>query len=419
MKPRIGILVGAIVLLLLPKALKAQGPCGVPFMTERHASLEPGYEHRSAMMDQLITTLTQAGTTWRRSEVNIPVVVHIVYNDEMENISDAQVWSQIEILNADFAGIYIPDDIPDEFANLYTDVGIRFCMASKDPDGLQTTGITRTFTSFRNIGLQEASSGEKRVFHRNHGGADAWDTKRYMNIWVCRLDQYLGYATKPGDAIFAGEDGIVIDFRSFGSLGTAVANVPNHLGRTTTHEVGHYLGLLHLWGPMANGCGDDLVDDTPTQGKPHYGCPNYPQHSCGFSNMFMNFMDYTSDGCMHMFTPGQGARMRATIEGLRNELLLGGLTHCEAFETPQASLKDRIYMKSNIIRDQITLLQETAPREVLYLLVTDISGRVIHTSIRISQKEINLKFENTLAPGLYLLNIRTKKDQTTFKFLSI
>jgi len=352
-----------------------------------------------------------------RNQVYIPVVVHVVYSKPYEKISEAQVRSQIELLNADFSALLIPKGIPDEFADRYEDVGIRFCLAKSDPDGNPTSGITYHSTSVDNIGMKVNELGQKKVHHTNLGGADAWPTDRYMNIWVCRLDEVLGFATSPGSTFFADEDGVVINYTYFGNMGTVDPKGKYGQGRTTTHEVGHYFGLMHLWGKNANGCGDDLVEDTPAQSLPHYGCPSYPQLSCFTSNMFMNFMDYVDDACMFMFTPGQGARMRATLENSRRKLLNNDNTHCDQFNTPQGPVSERLKLKATVVKDELILLQDGGYNEVLNLRIFDSAGKELSIITKISQQEISVHLDPRMLPGMYFLDVRTKKDHAAFKFL--
>lgn len=154
------------------------------------------------------------------------------------------------------------------------------------------------------------------------GGADAWDATKYLNIWVCSLmGRSLGYSSLPGDP--ADKDGVVINYDVFGSRGTLRA--PYTLGRTATHEIGHWLGLKHIWGDTT--CGSDDVDDTPTQTSYNYNCPTFPKMSSCSPNangdMFMNYMDLTNDGCMNMFTNGQKQKMRSlfALGKVRNSFL--------------------------------------------------------------------------------------------------
>ena len=153
------------------------------------------------------------------------------------------------------------------------------------------------------------------------GEKDAWNTNDYLNIWVCNLASgLLGFATFPGGN--ASLDGVVCDYAYFGNIGTATP--PYNLGRTATHEVGHWLNLYHIWGDSY--CGNDYVSDTPEHEESNYGCPSFP-HSSNCSStgssgeMFMNYMDYTNDACMYMFTNGQKNRMRATLNTTRSSLL--------------------------------------------------------------------------------------------------
>ena len=160
----------------------------------------------------------------------------------------------------------------------------------------------------------------------SQGGADVWDSKKYLNIWVCNLSgSTLGFAQFPGGP--ESTDGVVVDYLYFGSIGTATA--PYDLGRTLTHEVGHWLNLRHIWGDSY--CGNDFVDDTPTQQTSNSGCPSFPHISCNNGpngDMFMNYMDYTHDDCLIMFTNGQKNRMIAALLNSRSELLDNNL--CES-----------------------------------------------------------------------------------------
>jgi hypothetical protein len=227
----------------------------------------------------------------------IPVVVHVVYNTTAQNISDAQVLSQITVLNEDFRLLNANADNTWPQA---ADSEIEFCMATIDPNGNPTNGITRTFTT------TTAFTTNNNVKFTASGGQDAWPAGQYLNIWVCNLaGGLLGYAQFPGGN--PATDGIVCDFAYFGTIGTATP--PFHLGRTATHEVGHWLNLRHIWGDGPCGV-DDFVADTPESDAPNYGCP-IGHVSCGTVDMVQNYMDYTDDACMNLFTQGQKSRMRA------------------------------------------------------------------------------------------------------------
>ena len=253
----------------------------------------------------------------------IPVVVHVLYRTSAENVSNAQIQSQIDVLNADFRRTNSDYTLtPSEFAGSVADSEIEFVLATTDPNGNPTSGITRTSTNKTSF----ATNDEMKFTAQ--GGKDAWNTKKYLNIWVCNMSGgILGYAQFPGSGA-ANTDGVVILTTAFGSTGNV--NAPFNKGRTATHEVGHWLNLRHIWGD-GNCSADDFVSDTPIAAASNGGCPSYPSKSCsnngGFtSDMFMNYMDYTNDACMYMFTTGQKNRMRAVLTGFRSELVSGGIT---------------------------------------------------------------------------------------------
>ena len=272
-----------------------------------------------------------------RAVLTIPVVVHVIYNSPAENISEEQIISQIDVLNQDFRAMN--DDlstIPNDFQPLVADVEIEFCLAAVDPDGNATTGITRTFTN-NNVGIGGTSS----IHFSNQGGHDAWDPERYLNIWVAKFAGGIGgISSFPGIGPVA-EDGVEINYIQFGTINV---EPPYHLGRTLTHEIGHYLNLEHPWGPELNDCcADDFVDDTPETCETYIGeCPAHPVISCSMPDMFMNFMFYSNDACLNMFTPGQKLRMLATLNTMRPDLIESQTCEFVATEEPKHNLAIKI-----------------------------------------------------------------------------
>ena len=240
--------------------------------------------------------------------ITIPVVFHVVYNTTSQNISDARVLAQLDVLNKDFARLNADaSSTPSVFQGVSVNTNIQFCMAQRDPSGNATNGIVRrqtTTTSF---------SQNNNVKFTSSGGSNAWPAGSYLNIWVCNLGGgLLGYAQFPGGS--ASTDGVVVLYSSVGSPSVPGTATPYHLGRTATHEVGHWINLRHIWGD-AN-CGSDLVSDTPTQQTSNGGCPSVTHKSrCSGKPLeqWMNYMDYTDDRCMYMFTSGQLSRMEASM----------------------------------------------------------------------------------------------------------
>lgn len=267
----------------------------------------------------------------------LPVVVHVIYSRPSENISDGQIQSQFTVLNQDYRREN-PDRLntPKEFKSIAVDTGIEFCLASLDPDGNPTDGINRISMS----GSPFTDQYINEVIKPN----TIWDPTRYLNIWVCNIASgILGYAQFPvsstltgisevaGNATNANTDGVVINYSTFGTTGTV--SPPFDRGRTATHEIGHWLGLRHIWGDR--NCGDDYCDDTPQVSSANYACPpGVAGCVSGTNAMIQNYMDYTDDACMNLFTRSQRERMRIVLEQSprRKELLTSSV--CSAGQLP-------------------------------------------------------------------------------------
>src|SRR5215207_1439679 len=222
-------------------AVPVRRNCGTMPVHERHLRTLPEYAEARIQSENRAWRLATGRALLARTGITvIPVVVHVVSKTSAQNISDAQIQSQIDVLNRDFRQTN-PDaaSIPSAFGGLVADARIEFELATADPNGNATNGITRTTTTADSFvdddGVKAAAT----------GGADAWATDKYLNIWVCQLgNNLLGYAQFPGGP--ANTDGVVILHSAFGT--TATASAPFDLGRTTTHEVGHWLNLFHIWG---------------------------------------------------------------------------------------------------------------------------------------------------------------------------
>lgn len=271
--------------------------CNTMEVLEKHLAKNPELRSRIEAIEkqcEAFIELRKSGKMQDLDTITIPTVVHVIYSNENENISDAQIQSQIEVLNQDFTKSNTDiDQVPEEFLNLSANTMIHF-----DLDSIIRVSSTRT----------EWGTDDQMKFSSN-GGSDVVDASKHLNIWVCNIGGgILGYAQFPGDS--ADTDGIVVSPQFFGTEG--YVSPPFNLGRTTTHEVGHWLNLRHIWGD--GDCNeDDFVDDTPISDGPNYGCPTYPLVHCNTNDMTMNYMDYTDDNCMYMFTEGQRDRMRAVF----------------------------------------------------------------------------------------------------------
>lgn len=309
----------------------------------------------------------------------IPVVFHIVYNNESQNIPDSVILSQIEVLNEDFRRLNEnSSETRDEFLEFAGDANIEFFLANIDPNGNETNGIIRQYTdrTFFNMfdGIEALLNNEisiDQVKSTSTGGSDAWDTDRYLNIWICNigslefggfeLGQVFGYAYPPVNVDegiinleFGGPDwptemltdnpflqGVVIHYTTVGR-NNPVANddnmIENNLGRTAVHEIGHYLGLRHIWGDVnplfggGDGCTlDDGIIDTPNAAdQAGYIC-DFNKNTCDNDNfgssemdlpdMIENYMDYSPEACQNIFTNGQINVMRNILEICRPNLI--------------------------------------------------------------------------------------------------
>ncbi|WP_299383199.1 GEVED domain-containing protein [uncultured Lacinutrix sp.] len=295
--------------------------CAAMENLEYRKTLDPTLESRMAKIEAFTQQKVLAqGNSQNKvvgSIITIPVVVHVLYRNATENISLAQIQSQLDVLNEDFRRTN-PD--ADNSWSQAADTQIEFCLSTVDANGNATTGITRKQTTRQDW---NANDDAKRS---SSGGIDPWNTSEYLNMWVVpkmttvsqgQTINLLGYAQFPGGA--AATDGIIMIYNAFGRTGAVTA--PFDGGRTTTHEIGHYFNLRHIWGD--SNCGNDFVSDTPTHQTSNSGCP-IGQTSCSSTDMPQNYMDYTNDSCMNLFTQGQKTRMRAVLEagGARRTLAL-------------------------------------------------------------------------------------------------
>lgn len=247
----------------------------------------------------------------------IPIVFHIVLANPSV-VTDAQIRAQIDTLNKEYSGSNGDSTkIPSYFKSLFGRSGISFCLAQRTPEGESTTGIERITTSKASFNYADDA-----VKHVSTGGANIWDASKYLNVWICQLsNSIVGYSTFPQDGS-EDEQGVAIDYRSLpgGSL-TAYNG-----GKTLVHEAGHYFNLYHIWGDDGGACtGTDYVDDTPNQADATSGCyTGIKTDNCtpsGNGIMYQNFMDYSNDACMVMFTSQQVARMESAIAVYRSSLL--------------------------------------------------------------------------------------------------
>jgi len=305
-------------------SLFAQPTCGHDHKQEEKFAANPQarmmYQEGREFIDSRVAQQRQgAEASSPAAVVTIPVVFHVLYKNSGQNISETRINQQLATLNADFRKLNadFASVVPAEFQSVAADTEIMFCLATVDPSGNPTTGITRK---------QVAGTFNFDNNYYTAAGQPVWDPLRYLNIWIGPFSSgdLLGFTYSPLFNTGQNDDGVVIDYKFIGNSGNLGA--PYNKGRTAVHEVGHWLGLEHIWGSgNCNGSGDGVADTPPTFG-PYYECPSYPayDYACPTSetpSMTMNYMDYVNDACMAMFTQGQKTKMHNILNTFRSVLL--------------------------------------------------------------------------------------------------
>lgn len=411
-----------ICLLLATKmlSLQAQEKC---YTAIRRAKIEADKPELKALFEQKEQVLQQflAEKPYaKRNNTVIPVVVHVLYKLEEENISDEQIRSQIKVLNEDF-GFTNKNKLDDShaFYKYCAAAGIEFKLANIDPSGNPTSGITRTKTTKDFWNEEEFED----VKFSDYGGVNNWDPSSYLNIWVANLDtssDILGFAILPDELSKNPEyDGLVIRHEALGNVGTAGKNGYGsaNLGRTATHEIGHWLNLKHIWGDAL--CGNDLVADTEPADSSNSDCPKFPHHpknSCGSSEngeMFMNYMDYTSDDCMSMFTIGQIERMKAALSLYRSKILTSkGYVSATITEN---ELPNYVEIYPNPSKGTINLHITNEAGLNAFISLVDIFGKTVKTFGTTTNK-MSLNCEE-LPNGVYFIQLQNAEFNTSLKLI--
>ena len=286
---------------------KLRRSCGA--MAAHMALLEqyPAFRANQMRLEGATSERRDRGIDLKKAKiVTIKTVVNVVFNTDEQNISQSQIVSQFTAMNKDFRASN-PDKsgTPAPWLGLVTDSRIQFKLVK----------VTRTKTT------QTGFTHDDQVKKAGTGGIAPFQPNTHLNLWVSALTGgLLGYAQFPGGP--SATDGVVINYQSFGTIGTA--QDPFKKGRTATHEIGHYLNLRHIWGDTPDCSGSDMVADTPNCAGPNTGMPSWPHVTCNNGpngDMFMNYMDYTDDNGMFMFTSQQVVRMRTALETMRTGLM--------------------------------------------------------------------------------------------------
>lgn len=393
--------------------------CGYDIAVESMESKFPGYKEQVQEVFKAAKDKAAVGLKNNDSIYTVKVVIHVVYKEAEENLHDSVLLNQMTILNEDFRRMNMDaSNIRQEFEDVVGDPKIEF----------QLEEIIRVQTDV----LFEPSLYELPDYVKlsSEGGSDAWDTERYLNIWVCALQPItiggiplgiiLGYAYPPAGlsnwppdvaAPSPETEGVVIDYRMFGrnnphTVDAGYGLVIDAFGRTPVHEVGHYLGLRHIWGDGGfgqDGCDvDDGVDDTPNAGtQSNWDC-DYNKNSCtdasnDLPDMIENYMDYADETCMNSFTQGQIDIMRAVLEDQRKGLIedgvgIGLVPNVQVLVAPNPS------------RGWLNIRLAEYPIESLSIM--NASGKLVR-ELHVNGHDAELHLEE---PGLYFLQINLGEE---------
>ena len=343
--------------------------------------------------------------------VTIPVVFHILYTSAAQNISDARLFEQLDVMNKDFSRSNLDaSNTRSMFQGVAANTQIQFCLAQQTPTGIATTGIVRV-----------SYTGN---FPSNpHSISPEWNHNNYLNIYIGALGGLLGYSNLPPGS--AGNDHVVAEYTAVGGPNVPGTFVPYHLGRTITHEVGHWLNLQHTFnggcaGTTANNCSmaGDFVCDTPPTANAAFGCPTNSPNSCtetppypppytsNMVDMFENYMDYTDDGCMNMFSMGQSTRMNAAITNLRSQLLTS--LGCVPVGIHELLDENFVSVAPNPSAGEFLINYRLPSKTDVTLTVCDVMGKIILTE----KLSYPIKSQSTLdlsekSNGVYQLRVET------------
>lgn len=397
------------------KEVKSQQPfkCALDYFIEQSRLNDPDFDIKMQEQEEVRNQWKNNLNKNSSTVLTIPVVVHVVYYNAQDSILDSQVFSQIDILNQDYMRLNADtSNTPSVFNGMSANPNIQFCLASKDPQGNSTTGITYTKTNKTSFALV---SGDTSIWHTVKGGYDGWDSTKYLNIWVADISPAGGIGFWPG-AVFPGHrEGVVINYTFFGTMGAAIA--PYNLGRTATHEIGHYLDLHHLWGDASSNSsctGTDYCNDTPTQVTASQNCPTFPKtDACSTSSpglMFMNFMDYPQDACRNMFSADQVTRMRACLTNIRSSLLSSqACTSVSGIKENNLENSFRFYPNPSK-----GLIHVSNISEMTSVKIFDSLGKLVLETILSTDSTIDLM---GVSNGLYLISIQNKKEISHFRLV--
>lgn len=389
--------------------------CGSTEMIRQQKAIDPAYAKKIQDIEKTRSNYSGSGKKGNPVTITIPVAVHVLYYNSEQNISDAQVQSQIDVLNEDFTALNSDYNNYDAgYKSVKGNLEIKYCL----------TQVIHKQTQHKSFALTDNMKYTKK------GGSDALDPMHILNIWVCDLgSSTLGFAYYPG--ISPEKFGVVCHTKAFGR-GSQYNLFANYdLGRTMTHEIGHCFGFVHIWGDSY--CGNDFVEDTPLQNDPNFGCPG-PGHlsTCTGTppEMWMNYMDYSSDKCMYFFSDGQAARANYFIstDPQLKSIINSSCTSTSNKELITSNLSGKINSKitnkifsiyPTITADRLMISISNNKTGKAEILVYNTLGLLLMKQQAFISEGSNLTDLNVskLKNGTYVLKLNQGSDQLTGKFI--
>lgn len=390
--------------------------CGSTEIIRQQKAIDPAYAKKIREIEKNRGDYSRPAEKGKPTTIIIPVAVHVLYHNAEQNISDAQVQSQIDVLNEDFTATNKDYNNYDAgYRSVKGNLEIKFCL----------TQVIRKQTQHKSFALTD------NMKYSIRGGSDAVDPMHILNIWVCDLgSSLLGFAYYPG--ISPEKFGVVCHTNAFGK-GSQYKLFANYdLGRTTTHEIGHCFGFVHMWGDSH--CGNDFVDDTPLHNVPNFQCPDEGHLSTCTGTpkeMWMNYMDYTYDKCMYFFSDGQAARADyfITTDPQLNSIINSGCTGTTSNKEPITSVSfERINSRINdnafsiypsVTADRLVLSINNSKTGKGEILVYNSMGLLVmrqQTVIREGSNTTDLNV-GKLINGNYIIKLNKGGEQLTGKFL--
>lgn len=425
------LIIALVCYLMLGVDLNAQGSekCGTMYNHHEIGKNIQNIVHKRLQIEKIANIWEQNHKGDKMQDtalISIPVVFHVVYNTATQNLDDSLVYSQLDVMNNDYRRTNA-DTVNTRavFDSIAVDTRIEFCLATVDPQGNFTTGINRVQTSTASFTTSPFDNGVKSSAT---GGVDPWPTDQYLNIWICDMYLFgsplvLGYAQFPGGDSLT--DGLVLTYQHTGYRPWDTGANPANLGRTASHEIGHWLGLRHIWGD--GDCDStDYVIDTPNAAAASQQICTLTNNTCsdtlnpfwnGFDppDMLENYMDYSTDACMNMFSQGQSDRMWSFINTARASLFTS--TKCSGL----VGLEEILPSSSLIVYPNPTKGMFTIewPGEVSFdrVEVVDLLGKIVISDDLTNVYAKHIVTAKDLTNGVYFIRMINDAQVTTSKIL--